>query len=118
MLRRPAGVPPPGEGATADMERVVNVRILDSVSRERLADEWRRAASQPNWFLRAVLLALFVIVIVPLLLIVGLIALGAIVVIGGFALLKVGLERVRQRLRGDGRENVRVIRRGDQAPRR
>jgi hypothetical protein len=95
------------------MERVVNVRILDSVSRERLNEEWRRAASQPNPFLRFVLLALFLILIVPLLLIVGLVALGAIVVIGGVALARVGLARLRVWLRGDGRSNVRVIQRDE-----
>jgi hypothetical protein len=95
------------------MERVVNVRILNSVSRQRLADEWRRATSQPNWFLRVVLLALFLFVVVPLLLIVGLIALGAIVLIGALALIRVGLERLRRRVRGDGRSNVRVMRRDE-----
>jgi predicted ABC-type exoprotein transport system permease subunit len=93
------------------MERVVHVRILDGVTRDRLAGGWRRAASQPNWLARVLLLAFLLIVAVPLLLAVGLMALGAIVIIGGYALLRASIERLRQRMRGDGRENVRVIRR-------
>jgi predicted ABC-type exoprotein transport system permease subunit len=103
----------PRLGAPTGMQRVVSIRILDSVSRERLAEEWRRAATQPNWVARVVLLAIFLIVVVPLLLAVGLIALGAIVVIGGVALLRAGIERLRRRFRGDGRSNVRVIRRDE-----
>jgi hypothetical protein len=95
------------------MERVVNVRILDSASRDRLTEEWRRAASQPNLFVRVLLLALLLVVTVPVLLIVGLVALGAIVIIGGVALARVGFARLRARLRGDGRSNVRVIQRDE-----
>lgn len=94
------------------MDRVARIRVLDSVSRERLAAEWRRAASRPNWIVRAVMLAVLLVVVVPLLLLVGLVALGAIVVFGGIALGKRAVERVRHRVRGDGRSNVRVIRRG------
>jgi hypothetical protein len=39
------------------------------------------------------------------------VALGAAVVLAGFALLKRAVDRVRRRVRGDGRSNVRVIRR-------
>jgi hypothetical protein len=93
------------------MDRVARIRVLDSVARDRLADGWQRAASQPNRVVRALMLAILLIVVLPLLLLVGLVGLGAILVLGVLALCKRTVERVRQRLRGDGRSNVRVIRR-------
>ncbi|MHC4901353.1 MAG: hypothetical protein ACYTGD_06800, partial [Planctomycetota bacterium] len=72
---------------------------------------WQRAASQPNWIVRAVMLAVLLVVVLPLLLLVGLVGLGAVVVFGGLALGKAAVERLRRRVRGDGRSNVRVIRR-------
>ena len=93
------------------MDRVARIRVLDSVARDRLADGWQRAASQPNWIIRALMLVVLLVVVLPLLLLVGLVALAAILVFGGLALCKGTVERVRRRVRGDGRSNVRVIHR-------
>jgi hypothetical protein len=93
------------------MARVARIRVFDSVSRERLADGWQRAASQPNPLLRVLTIAVLLIVVVPLLLVVGLVALGAAVFLACVALLKRSYDRLRRRVRGDGRANVRVIRR-------
>ncbi|MHC4142471.1 MAG: hypothetical protein ACYSUF_11530 [Planctomycetota bacterium] len=93
------------------MDRVARIRILDSVARDRLADGWQRAASQPNWIARALMLVVLLVVVLPLLLLVGFVAMGAILVIGGVALGRAAVEKVRRRVRGDGRSNVRVIRR-------
>ena len=93
------------------MDRVARIRVLDSVARDRLADGWQRAASQPNWIIRALMLVVLLVVVLPLLLLVGFVALAAILVFGGLALFKRTVERVRQRVRGDGRSNVRVIHR-------
>jgi hypothetical protein len=93
------------------MDRVVRIRVLDSAARDRLADGWQRAASQPSWIARALMFAVLLFVVLPLLLLVGLVGLGAVLVLGGLALGKAAVEKVRRRLRGDGRSNVRVIRR-------
>ncbi|MHC4710170.1 MAG: hypothetical protein ACYTA3_07050 [Planctomycetota bacterium] len=93
------------------MDRVARIRILDSVARDRLADGWQRAASQPNWIVRALMLVILLVVVLPLLLLAGFVAMGAILVIGGVALGRAAVEKVRRRVRGDGRSNVRVIRR-------
>jgi hypothetical protein len=93
------------------MDRVARIRILDSAARDRLADGWQRAASQPNWIVRALMLVVLLLVVLPLLLLMGFVALGAILVLGGVALGRAAVEKVRRRVRGDGRSNVRVIRR-------
>jgi hypothetical protein len=93
------------------MDRVARIRILDSAARDRLADGWQRAASQPNWIVRALMLVVLLVVVLPLLLLVGFVAMGAILVLGGVALGRAAVEKVRRRVRGDGRSNVRVIRR-------
>jgi hypothetical protein len=93
------------------MDRVARIRILDSAARDRLADGWQRAASQPNWIIRALMLVVLLVVVLPLLLLVGFVAVGAILVLGGLALGRAAVEKVRRRVRGDGRSNVRVIRR-------
>jgi len=93
------------------MDRVARIRVLDSVARDRLADGWQRAASQPNWIVRVLMLVVLLVVVLPLLLLVGFVAMGAILVVGGLALGRAAVEKVRRRVRGDGRSNVRVIRR-------
>jgi hypothetical protein len=93
------------------MDRVARIRILDSAARDRLADGWQRAASQPNWIVRALMLVVLLVVVLPLLLLMGFVAMGAILVLGGVALGRAAVEKVRRRVRGDGRSNVRVIRR-------
>jgi hypothetical protein len=57
------------------------------------------------------MLVVLLVVVVPLLLLGGLVGLVAILVFGGLALCRATVEKVRRRLRGDGRSNVRVIRR-------
>jgi hypothetical protein len=96
------------------MDRVVRFRVLDAAARDRVAEGWRMAASQPNWIIRTAAILFLAVVILPLLLLLGIVVLGAAIVLGGLALLKRAADRVRQRVRGDGRSNVRVIRRTDQ----
>ncbi len=93
------------------MDRVVRFRVLDAAARDRLAGGWRMAASQPNWIIRTAAVVFLLVLVLPLLLLVGLAAVAAALVFGGLALLKGTVERVRRRVRGDGRSNVRVIRR-------
>ncbi|MHC4217782.1 MAG: hypothetical protein ACYSU7_04920 [Planctomycetota bacterium] len=95
------------------MDRVVRIRVPESFSRDRLAGEWRRAASQPNWIVRAAMMVLLLVVALPILLLVGLAAVVAIIVVGGLALIRAGAAKLRRLVRGDGRSNVRVIRRID-----
>ena len=95
------------------MDRVARIRVLDSVARDRLADGWQRAAAQPNWIVKALMLVVLLVVVLPLLLLVGFVAMGAILVLGGLALGRAAVENVRRRVRGDGRSNVRVIRRDE-----
>lgn len=93
------------------MDRVVRFRVLDAAARDRVAEGWRVASSQPNWLVRTAAIVFLAVVIVPLLLLVGLVALGAVVFLAGLALVKRAVVRMRQRVRGDGRSNVRVIER-------
>ena len=72
------------------------------------------AASQPNWIIRTVAVVFLAVMVLPLLLLVGLAALAAMLVFGGLVLFKGAVERTRRLVRGDGRSNVRVIRRGDE----
>jgi hypothetical protein len=95
------------------MDRVVRIRIPDSFSRDRLAGEWRRAASQPNWIVRTAMLVFLLVVALPVLLLVGLAALAGIIVFAGLALINATAAKVRRLVRGGGRSNVRVIRRID-----
>jgi len=93
------------------MDRVVRFRVLDAAARDRVAEGWRMAASQPNWFIKAVAVVFLAVVVLPLLLLVGIMALAMTLVFGGLVLLKGAVEKVRRLVRGDGRSNVRVIRR-------
>jgi uncharacterized membrane protein HdeD (DUF308 family) len=93
------------------MDRVVRVRVLDSATRDRLAGEWRRAVSRPNWIIRIVFVVALLVVALPLLLLAGLAALAVAFVVGGLALLNGAAGSARRLMRGDGRSNVRVLRR-------
>jgi hypothetical protein len=95
------------------MDRVVRFRVLDAAARDRVTEGWRTAASQPNWITKAAAIVFLAVVVLPLLLLVGLVALAMTLVFGGLALLKRTVEKVRRLVRGDGRSNVRVIRRTD-----
>ena len=92
------------------MDRVGRIRVPASFSRDRLAGEWRRVASQPNWIVRTALFVFLLVVALPLMLLVALAVLAALVVFAVLALINATAAKLR-RLRGDGRENVRVIRR-------
>lgn len=97
------------------MERLVQVRVFGDRQRQRLAGGYRWAASQPSWIARAALLAFLVVVGLPLLLLFALAFLAALVVFGGLALLNAAVAKVRGLFGpGEGRSNVRVIRRRDE----
>ncbi|MHC4208080.1 MAG: hypothetical protein ACYTE6_12290 [Planctomycetota bacterium] len=93
------------------MDRVVRFRVLDAAARDRVTERWRTAASQPNWIIKAAAIVFLAVVVLPLLLLVGIVALAMTLVFGGLALLKGAVGKVRRLVRGDGRSNVRVIRR-------
>jgi hypothetical protein len=93
------------------MDRVVRFRVLDAAARDRVAEGWRMAAAQPNWFIRTAAIVFLAVLVLPVLLLVGLVALAMMLVFGGLALLKGAVGKVRRLVRGDGRSNVRVIRR-------
>ncbi|MHC4612051.1 MAG: hypothetical protein ACYTAU_00540 [Planctomycetota bacterium] len=93
------------------MDRVVRFRVLETAARDRFAGGWRMAAAQPNWIVRTAAVVFLLVLVLPIALLVVLAAAAAAVVFGGLALGRGAVERVRRRLRGEGRSNVRVIQR-------
>ena len=68
--------------------------------------------SQPNWVVRAAMVAFIIVIAVPILLLVGIALIAATLVFGVLALINSIIRRIRgDGVRNDGRENVRVIRR-------
>ncbi len=94
------------------MDPVVRIQVLGSRHRDRVARGYRWALAQPSWIARVALLAFLLVVGVPIMLLVGLAVLAAVIVFAGLALLHTVINRMRGLpAAGDGRDNVRVIRR-------
>lgn len=74
---------------------------------------WQTVSSQPSWVSRVALLAFFLVIGLPILLLVLLAVFAAVVMFSILALANAAVMWVKGRLpqRDSGRENVRVIRR-------
>lgn len=109
----------PGEGLPGrtyvSSDRVIQVWTFGGRQRDRWATGYRWAASQPGWIARLALLTFLLIIVLPIALLVGLAILAGAAVFGGLALVNAGISRLKGAVTGDGRSNVRVIRRDSTA---
>jgi len=93
------------------MFRTTRFSILTAEGANRVGTVFHTLRSQPGWITRLALLTVFIIIGLPIVLLVMIALLAGIFVFGLLAAINILIWRIRARLTGDGRQNVRVIQR-------
>jgi len=97
------------------MFRIVEIQQYSRDGSERVRSAWQYAAHQPSWIARLALMVFLFVLMLPIVALLLLAFLAAAVVFLGLAIAHAVVRVVRSVLpgTGDGRDNVRVVRRDD-----
>ena len=94
------------------MQRVIHIEAIGA-QRDRWVRGYRWATSQPGWVVRLALVTFLLVVVIPFAVLLLLAFVAAAVVGGALAFGHAAISGIRGLFQGDGRANVRVIRRDD-----